>query len=103
MTYLVSLTARAERDLGLLFESIHAEDSETARTWYQGLKKAILSLEKLLNRCAPAHENARLRNLLYGRKPHIYRIIFRVLEKERRVEVLHVRHGARRPLKRSNP
>jgi toxin ParE1/3/4 len=101
MTYLVSLTARAERDLALLFEAIHADDSETALIWYRGLKKAILSLETLPNRCPPTNENARLRNLLYGSKPHIYRVIFRVLEKERRVEVLHVRHGSRRPLKRS--
>lgn len=103
MTYLVSLTARAERDLALLFEAIHAEDSETALIWYRGLKKAILSLEKLPSRCPPTHENAKLRNLLYGSKPHVYRVIFRVLEKERRVEVLHLRHGARRSLKRSNP
>ena len=102
MTYLVSLTARAERDLAALFEAIHAEDSETALTWYRSLKKAILSLEKLPNRCPPTSENARLRNLLYGSKPHVYRVIYRVLEKERRVEVLHVRHGARRRLKRSD-
>jgi plasmid stabilization system protein ParE len=37
--------------------------------------------------------------LLYGHKPHIYRAIFRVLEKQKRVEVLHVRHGARRRFK----
>ena len=102
MTYLVNLTARAERDLALLFEAIHAEDSETAMIWYRGLKKAILSLEKLPNRCPPAHENARFRNLLYGNKPHVYRVIFRVVEKDRRVEVLHVRHGGRRSLKRSD-
>jgi plasmid stabilization system protein ParE len=102
MTYLVSLTARAERDLAFLFEAIHAEDSETALAWYRGLKKAILNLEKFPNRCPPSLENARLRNLLYGRKPHVYRVIYRVLEKERRVEVLHVRHGARRPLKQSD-
>jgi hypothetical protein len=43
-----------------------------------------------------APEKGGLRQLLYGRKPHVYRVIFRVLEKRRIVEVLHNRHGARR-------
>jgi plasmid stabilization system protein ParE len=34
--------------------------------------------------------------LLYGGKPHVYRAIYRVLEKQKVVEVLHIRHGARR-------
>jgi len=34
--------------------------------------------------------------LLYGNKPHSYRVIYRVLERQKRVEVLHIRHGARR-------
>jgi plasmid stabilization system protein ParE len=101
MGYLVSLTARAERDLASLFEAIHAEDSDAAMKWYLGLKNAVLSLEKRPHRCPRTPESPTLRNLLYGRKPHVYRVIYRVLEKERRVEVLHIRHGARGPIKRS--
>jgi len=37
--------------------------------------------------------------LLYGIKPHIYRVIYRVLENRKQVEVLHIRHGARRRFK----
>jgi len=37
-----------------------------------------------------------LRHLLYGKKPHIYRVIYRFLEKQKQVEVLHIRHGTRR-------
>jgi hypothetical protein len=40
-------------------------------------------------------ENDKLRHLLYGNKPHIYRAIYRVAEKQRLVDVLHIRHGAR--------
>ena len=40
-------------------------------------------------------ENDKLRHLLYGNKPHIYRAIFRVVEKQKLIEVLHIRHGAR--------
>jgi plasmid stabilization system protein ParE len=40
--------------------------------------------------------------LLYGNKPHTYRVIYRVLEMQKRVEVLHIRHGARRRFKGSD-
>ena len=39
---------------------------------------------------------------LYCNKPHIYRAIYRVLEKQKQVEVLHIRHGARRRFKGSD-
>jgi hypothetical protein len=45
-------------------------------------------------------ENNRLRHLLYGHKPDIYRVIYLVLEKQKHVEILHVRHGEARVQKR---
>jgi plasmid stabilization system protein ParE len=99
MVYLVNITTRAERDFVGLFDEIHAADSEAASKWHRGLKDAILSLEKLPNRCPVTRENPQLRHLLYGRKPHIYRVIFRVSESEGRVDILHIRHGARRGFK----
>ena len=96
MEYLINITARAERDLEALYEEIHAEDSEAAMRWYRGLREVILTLEMLPNRCPATRENPLLRHLLYGRKPHIYRVIYRVLEKQKQIEVLHIRHGARR-------
>jgi plasmid stabilization system protein ParE len=101
MAYLVSLTARAERDLAQLFVDINAEHSDAALKWYRGIKEAILSLEEQPSRCPATPENEKLRHLLYGNKPHIYRAIYRVLEKEKRVEVLHIRHGARRSFQAS--
>ena len=96
MAYLVNITARAERDFAYLFDEINAQYSDAAVRWYQGLKAAVLSLEKSPNRCPVTPENANLRHLLYGRKPHIYRVIYRVVEKRKQVDVLHIRHGARR-------
>ena len=96
MAYLVKLTARAQRDLALLYDEIHIEQSGAARKWYRGLKNAILSLERLPNRCPITPESSEFRHLLYGKKPHVYRVIYRVLEKQQHVEVLHIRHGARR-------
>ncbi len=100
MAYLVKLTARAQRDLVHLYAEINAEYSEAALKWYRGLKGAILGLEEQPNRCPPAPESDKFRHLLYGHKPHIYRVIYRVLEKQKQVEVLHIRHGARRASKR---
>lgn len=96
MAYVVSITSRAERDLARLFEDINARGSEAALNWYRGLKEAILSLNEQPNRCTVTPEDRRLRHLLYGHQPHIYRVIYRVLEKQKRVDVLHIRHGARR-------
>jgi toxin ParE1/3/4 len=96
MAYLVSLTARAQRDLAHLYGQINAEHSDAALKWYRGLKEAILSLEEQPKRCPVTPESDKLRHLLYGNKPHIYRAIFRVREKQKQVEVLHIRHGARR-------
>jgi toxin ParE1/3/4 len=99
MAYLVSLTARAERDLALLYVQINAKDSDAALKWYRGFKGAILSLEEQPNRSPVTPESDKFRHLLYGNKPHIYRAIYRVLEKQKQVEVLHIRHGALRRFK----
>jgi len=102
MAFLVNITSRAERDLAHLYEEINAEHSEAALKWYRGLKEAILSLEEQPNRYSVTRENDGLRQLLYGHKPHIYRVIYRVLERQKHVEVLHIRHGARRKFKPSD-
>ncbi len=101
MTYLVNVTVRAERDLALIFHAIGAEHSDAAVKWYRGLKEAILSLEEQPNRCPETPENPKLRHLLYGHKPHVYRVIYCVTEKSKQVDVLHIRHGARQRFKRS--
>jgi len=55
MAYVVKITARAERDLALLFAKIRAEHSATALKWYRGLKAAILSLEAQPTRWPVTH------------------------------------------------
>ncbi len=103
MAYLVSITPRAERDLANLYEYIDAENSDAAQNWYTGLKRAILSLEKHPSRCPITPETPELRHLLYGRKPHVYRVIYRVLEKQNRVEILHIRHGRQEEFSSGEP
>ena len=99
MAYLVNISARAQRDLAQIYRRINADDSDAALKWYRGFKQAILSLEEQPNRCPAAPENDKFRHLLYGNKPHIYRAIYRVVEKHKHVEVLHIRHGARQVFK----
>jgi len=102
MAYSVEITSRAERDLADLYEEIAAGRSDAALKWYRGLKDAILSLERQPHRCSVTPESSKLRHLLYGHKPYIYRVIYRILEKQKRVEVLHIRHGARRKFRPSD-
>lgn len=102
MAYLVEITSRAERDFIELFEQIRAAESDSALRWWRGLRASILSLEEMPNRCPITRESAHLRHLLYGRKPHVYRVIFRVFERQKRVEVLHIRHGAKQDLSESD-
>jgi plasmid stabilization system protein ParE len=111
MAYLVSITPRAERDLMGIYVRTNWEGSAAAEKWYWGLRDAVQSLENRPNRCPiiPEHRKrksgeprgGRIRHLLYGRQPHAYRVIYRVREKQRRVEVLHIRHGARQKVKAS--
>jgi plasmid stabilization system protein ParE len=100
MEYRVELTDRASSDLRLLFLSIRAWESDAAARWFNGIERAIESLRERPGRCGVAPGNRRgqvIRQLLYGRKPNVYRILFRVLAKDRVVAVMHIRHGARLP------
>jgi len=100
VAYLVNITARAERDLALLYEEIHAGNSSAARRWYQGLKEAVLGLEDAPNIWPVTHEARQLRQILYGHRPHpVYRVIYRVRKKHKTVDILHIRHGSRRRFK----
>ena len=98
MAYLVKFMPRAERDMVGIFLAKDVEHSDAARNWYFGLQDAIFTLEEQPTRCPETPENNKLRQLLYGSKPHVYRIIYRILEKQKIVEVLHIRHGARKRL-----
>ncbi len=95
MAYRVDLTERAERDLKRLYQTINAEDSLQARAWFNGLERLILSLDEHPARGAVIPEDGSLRQLLYGRKQNVYRIIYTVDEGASTVTVLHIRHSAR--------
>jgi toxin ParE1/3/4 len=95
MAYLVKIMPRAERDFGAIYSAIDAEESDAALRWFRGLQRAIFTLEKHPTRCPVTPERKTLRHLLYGRKPHVYRVVYRIVPHRKEVEILHIRHGAR--------
>jgi plasmid stabilization system protein ParE len=94
MAYRVKIMPRAQRDPDWIYRWIGAGSSGAALAWYRGLREAIRSLRNNPRRSPATPENAAFRHLLYGAKPHVYRVIYRIVEKQKEVEILHVRHGA---------
>jgi plasmid stabilization system protein ParE len=103
MPYRVEFSDRALRDIELLYLEKNAAESNAAARWYNRLEQALLALESHPSRCSVASESRKckrtLRNLLHGRKPNVYRVIYEVDEAKRTVWALTIRHGARRKLK----
>jgi len=92
MTYRVELTGRAAADLDILYVAKRATDSPAAARWYNRLEEAVDSLERSPYRCTAAPEAEKsgrpLRQLLYGNKPHVYRVIYEIDEQGQLVTVL---------------
>jgi len=101
MTFRVEITAEAESDAESIFEWLISQQAgETGIRWFVALEEAIASLDRFPERCALAPETLRfpfeVRQLLYGRKPHVYRILFTIQGDT--VNILHIRHGRREAL-----
>jgi plasmid stabilization system protein ParE len=101
MAFRVETSAQAESDANAILEWLLSEHAgETGIRWFLALDDAIASLAAFPERCPLAPESARfpfeVRQLLYGRKPHAYRILFTI--EGDTVRILHIRHGRRRPL-----
>jgi toxin ParE1/3/4 len=95
MAYRVEILPRAIRDLRSIYAFINGEHSRQAHVWFNGLEAAIASLDQHPARGPVIPENDRLRHLLYGARPHVYRIIYAIDHRRRVVSVVHIRHGAR--------
>ena len=94
MAYLVELSTRAEQDLNHIAQRISAGESAAAVRWFDGLDKAISTLESFPRRCPIIPESKKtkqgLRHLLYG----AMRIIYEIDEERELVTVIAVRHSA---------
>jgi toxin ParE1/3/4 len=99
MPYHVELSKRAVLDLKRIFDFIDAAESRAAAKWFNGLEDVIATLATFPDRGMLTDYDQKLRSLLYGNKPHVYRILYRIDENSKTVAIRHIRHGARKPLK----
>ncbi|HSS99115.1 MAG TPA: type II toxin-antitoxin system RelE/ParE family toxin [Terriglobales bacterium] len=102
MTFRVETTFEAEQDAVTILEWLLSQHAgQTGVKWFAALKGAIQSLGEFPERCSLAPESSQfpfeVRQLLYGRSPHVYRILFTVDRDT--VYILYIRHGRREPMK----
>jgi toxin ParE1/3/4 len=99
MAYRVDLTPRAQQDLSNIYATV---TREAPFRGFDRLEQSILSLSYFPERCTMVAKlstaKRTVRQLLFGRKRHVYRIYFAVFGDE--VKVLHIRHGARKEPRR---
>jgi plasmid stabilization system protein ParE len=81
-----------------IYEFIKADSSQSAAAWFAKLSEAVYSVEQYPSRGTVIPENKKLRRLLFGGKPNIFRIIYPVDRRNAAVNALHICHGARTPL-----
>jgi plasmid stabilization system protein ParE len=98
--YQVVVTDPAWVEVQEAYEWLAERAPAAADLWKSGLLEAIGKLESLPAACPLAPETAyfgrEIRQLLYGKRQHKYRVLFEIREKV--VIVLRVRHGARKIL-----
>ena len=99
MTYHVIIQPQAEAEIEAAYLETRQRPSGSAR-WFAGMVEAINALDQFPARCPLAPENEHftqeIRQLLYGPRNDVYRILFTI--EGNTVHVLHVRHGAQQHL-----
>ena len=91
----VEVSVRAIADLQAIADFIGTHRSIAAAEWFAGLIAELESLATLPDRGAPVTEHLGYRQIFFGNKPHVYRIIYRVHKQRRIVFIFRIRHGAR--------
>jgi len=103
--YRVVIESSARYDIDIAYDWIKERAPLAAIKWFNQVDDAIRSLARNPHRCVPAPESVEfeqdIRQLVHGRRAGRYRLLF-VIEANA-VHVLHVRHGARRRLRRKAP
>jgi len=97
MAYRINFTRRARRDYLQIFESINAAESLPAQAWLNRLEETITLLAVTPRMGAETHENKTVRQVIYGNKPHLYRILYDIDDADQRIDILSIWHGKRLP------
>ena len=100
MIYRVIIQPNAEAELDAAYLYRYQRTPQEAARWFAGCVEAINSLAQFPERCPFAPENGHfpeeIRQLLYGVRRDVFRILFTIQSDT--VHVLHIRHGAQRYL-----
>ena len=100
MSYTVIITPSAKADIFEINTWLLENYPSYADAWLWGISQSITSLSRFPERCMVASESDALEvaahQLLYGKKPNVYRILFMI--EENRVLILHVRHTRQQQL-----
>ena len=95
MAYRVLVMPSAHLDLEESFSFIEADSPERARRWLSGVWECIFSLADMPGRFAIIDEAEELGGVIRDVVYHSHRVVYRVVETEKSVEILRVWHGAR--------
>lgn len=100
MRYTVIILPTAKAEIKEAYQWIFDETPAQAAKWLSGISDAINSLSTFPERCALAPESnafdVEVRQLLYGKKHSIYRVLFTI--KDDTVFILRVRHSSRQSI-----
>lgn len=82
MKFRVRLLSSAQADAAELFERVSEAAPVRGPIWYKRLIAAMVSLQLSPRRCVLSPENdlvaIEVRQLLFGSKPNVYRVLFTV-------------------------
>jgi plasmid stabilization system protein ParE len=97
VSFTVVITRTAREQIADAANWIFRRSPDAAMKWLDGIEQTIAELSEFPTRCPLAPESdvvgSEIRQQLYGRRQHKYRILFAI--RGDKVHVLHVRHGAR--------
>jgi plasmid stabilization system protein ParE len=101
MVYRIEISPEARDEAERAYLWIGQNSRKSSEKWLKGLFEAIDTLSNQPHRCQVASESdqfpVEIRQLLYGKRPGVYRVLFTIAEDS--VRVLHIRHSARDELK----
>jgi len=94
--YRVIITPRAGVDLEAIYDYIARESAQNAAAMVTRILDALEPLKQFPHRTVVERQSRKLRHPVRSLPVPPYIVYFRVLDDQRVIRVLHVRHGARR-------
>ena len=102
MSYQVALANAAKAKANQIYAWVTDRAPTRGLEWFEELIDCLYSLEELPYRCPLAREaeeaRREIRCLLFGKRKHVYRVLYEVDEARQTVWIPHIRHGAHKNL-----